>query len=235
MSTKLSALGLIGALDEEIEHLLLLLEDHSTEEHAGIRFYKGMIDAVPVVLCKSGVGKVNAAICTQLLIDKFSVDAVWFTGVAGALDPRLSIGDIVISTECLHHDVDASSLGFSPGTIPYDPLSVFPAEETFVKAAEAAGAAIEGSKVFKGRVVSGDQFIADVSRVRQLYEQFNGMCTEMEGAAVAQVCCKNAIPFVIIRSMSDRADGSANENFAEFTKLAAAQSYQMVRTMLHQI
>ncbi len=231
MKTSCSVIGLIGALDEEIEQLVSRLQNHQTEKRAGTVFHIGSLESFQVVLCKSGVGKVNAAICTQLLIDHYDADAIWFTGVAGALDPRLTIGDIVISTECMQHDVDASALGFPRGVIPYESHSLFAADQTLIEAAVKAGKSLE-TNVYKGRILSGDQFIADEEVVRSLHEQFNGMCTEMEGAAVAQVCHKNEIPFVIIRSISDRADGSADVNFTEFVRLAAAQSCAMILSMM---
>jgi adenosylhomocysteine nucleosidase len=228
-------IGLIGAMAEEIERLEERLERQSETTVAGIRFQQGTFGGQPVVLCRSGVGKVNAAACTQLLIDRFGVDAVIFTGVAGALDPSLEIGDIVISRDCQQHDMDASPLGFVRGTIPFAEVSVFPADPALVKlAAEASELAAEG-RVIQGRVLSGDQFIADRDTVRLLHEQFGGACVEMEGAAVAQVCAMNGVPYVVIRSMSDKADGSAHVNFPEFAVMAADRSFRIVERMIHSL
>lgn len=235
MKTKLDVLGIIGALDQEIDQLLLLMEKYQSEERAGIVFHVGCLHSRNVVICKSGVGKVNAAICAQILVDHYAVDSIWFTGVAGAVDPRLDIGDIVISKECMQHDMDASALGFSRGTIPYEERSLFEADSDLVQMATDAGADLHPVRVFVGRILSGDQFIADTETVTALYRDFNGMCTEMEGAAVAQVCYKNHIPFIIIRSMSDRADGSANVNFNEFTQLAATQSCKIIASMIQKL
>ncbi|WP_127588426.1 5'-methylthioadenosine/adenosylhomocysteine nucleosidase [Paenibacillus koleovorans] len=225
-------IGLIGAMAEEIQLIEERLEGLRATEKAGIRFMEGRLNGKDVVLCKSGVGKVNAAVCTQLLIDTFDVDAIVFTGVAGALAPELSIGDIVISTDCQQHDVDVTALGFPRGTIPFAEQSVFPAHPALVDLAyEASRVGFEGLAV-KGRVLSGDQFIASRETVRQLHEELQGACTEMEGAAVAQVCAMNGVPYVVIRSMSDKADGSAHVNFAEFTVLASRHSYTIVDEML---
>lgn len=230
-----SKIGLIGAMLEEIELIEAKLENLQVTEKAGIRFMEGSIHGKQVVLCKSGVGKVNAAVCTQVLIDRFGVDAIVFTGVAGALDPALNIGDIVISTDCQQHDVDASPLGFPRGTIPFAEHSVFPADSKLVDIAMvASGIGFEGRAV-KGRVLSGDQFIASRDTVKLLHEELQGACTEMEGAAVAQVCTMNSIPFVVIRSMSDKADGSAHVNFAEFTQLAARHSSSIVEEMMKRV
>lgn len=228
-------LGLIGAMAEEIERFHQDMTDVRSTQYAGIDFYEGNFLGMAVVLCKSGVGKVNAAVCTQLLIDRFLVEAVIFTGVAGALHPSLTIGDLVISSECMQHDMDVTALGFDRGVIPYQELSVFPADETLLQLAMECGNELEGRAVVSGRILSGDQFIADRERVAELYEHMQGVCTEMEGAAVAQVCTMNRIPYVVIRSMSDKADGSAHMNFAEFTQLASDNSYGIVEKLVSRL
>lgn len=225
--------GIIGAMEEEIEHLLQHMADVKSSSHAGITYYEGLLSGMPIVLCKSGVGKVNAAVCTQVLIDRYIVRRIIFTGVAGAVDPQLAIGDLVISTECMQHDMDARALGFGRGEIPYAKQSVFPADEQLIAAAYASSETLFESKVIAGRVLSGDQFIADKATVQVLYEELSGACIEMEGAAVAQVCSMNRIPYVVIRSMSDKADGSAHVNFREFAQLAAERSSMLVQAMLN--
>jgi adenosylhomocysteine nucleosidase len=228
-------IGLIGAMDEEIALLLEEMEAVSEEKYAGTHYHRGRLEDVSVVLCKSGVGKVNAAVSTQVLIDRYRVDAVIFTGVAGALHPDLDIGDMVISTACQHHDVDAGSLGFAPGEIPFQDTSVFQADPRLVALAEKASEKASGGKTMRGKILSGDQFISDTERVRSLHERFDGVCVEMEGAAVAHVCHLNRVPFVIIRSISDRADHSANVNFTRFTKMASRRSAGIVRRMLAEL
>ncbi|WP_248926489.1 5'-methylthioadenosine/adenosylhomocysteine nucleosidase [Paenibacillus hamazuiensis] len=228
-------IGLIGAMNEEIERFHQHMEQVKETRKAGIVFREGVFFGKNVVLCRSGVGKVNAAVTTQILIDTFRVDAIIFTGVAGALDPDLDIGDIVISAECMQHDMDVTALGFPKGTIPYEERSVFAADAKLADlAAESADRLHEG-KVKRGRVLSGDQFIADRQTVRSLHEELSGTCTEMEGAAVAQACAMNEIPYVVIRSMSDKADGSAHINFAEFTVKAADNSYRIVEDMVKRL
>ncbi|MFC0213184.1 5'-methylthioadenosine/adenosylhomocysteine nucleosidase [Paenibacillus chartarius] len=225
-------LGLIGAMNEEIELLVQHMDNVTETERAGIVYREGRFQGKDVVVCRSGVGKVNAAVCTQILIDRYGVDAVIFTGVAGALDPELNIGDIVVSTECMQHDMDVTALGFERGVIPYERTSVFAADAALAELAYAASAALFPGKSKQGRVLSGDQFVASRDTVRELHEQLKGTCTEMEGASVAQVCSMNGIPYVVIRSMSDKADGSAHVNFAEFTVLASENSYRIVEEML---
>lgn len=227
-------IGLIGAMDEEIKLLLEGMENKETKVKAGIYYYIGDLLGKSVVLCKSGVGKVNAAATTQILIDSFGVSRVLFTGVAGAVHPELNIGDIVISSTCVQHDVDATALGFSRGEIPYQENSVFQADHALVLLAERACNKL-GQKYLVGKVLSGDQFISNVEIVAKLREELDGACVEMEGAAVAQVCVMNATPFVIIRSMSDKSDGSANVNFKEFTVEASGRSHAILEYMLQHL
>jgi len=218
-------------MDEEIRLLLEGMEDKETVVRAGIKYYQGTIAGKSVVLCKSGVGKVNAAVTTQILVDRFNVSKVLFTGVAGALHPDLNIGDIVVSSECMQHDMDVTALGFSRGVIPYQEVSTFPADNILVNLAEKACRELKVN--YKtGKILSGDQFIASHDTVRELREQLGGVCAEMEGAAVAQVCYMNETPFVIIRSMSDKADGSAHVNFEEFTVEASQRSHAILENML---
>jgi adenosylhomocysteine nucleosidase len=235
VSQQWNRFGIIGAMDEEIENLLSEVRSAHETVHAGIKYYEGIWAEKSVVFCKSGVGKVNAAVCTQILIDRFSVDAVLFTGVAGALHPQLEIGDIVISTTCLQHDMDATALGFKRGQIPFQDMSEFPADPVLIRYVSEACARLFGGRCKQGKVLSGDQFVADRAMVRELHEELGGDCTEMEGAAVAQVCAMQRKPFVIIRSMSDKADGSAPANFTEFTKEAADRSCMIVKEMLQRL
>ena len=227
-------IGIIGAMTEEIE----LLHEHvklaAKTVKAGITYYEGTLHGLDVIYCKSGVGKVNAAVCTQILLD-YGADCVIFTGVAGAVDPALNIGDIVISTSCAQHDMDCTALGYARGSIPYHPTSEFQADERLVELASSAGERLFPGHHLKGKVLSGDQFIADRDLVKQLHGDMQGTCTEMEGASVAQVCVMNDIPFVIIRSMSDKADGSAHVNFGEFTILASKNSFLMVDDIIRNL
>lgn len=228
-------IGVIGAMKEEIEQFLQHMEQVKVTEKARIQFREGLFHGKPIVLCKSGVGKVNAAVTTQVLIDTYGVDAIVFTGVAGAVDPELNVGDIVISSESMQHDMDVTALGFPIGTIPYEETSVFVADESLRQLAANASEELFPGHVKVGRVLSGDQFIASRDTVSEFYTELQGTCTEMEGASVAQVCAMNGIPHVIIRSMSDKADGSAHVNFAEFTIQASENSYRIVEHMLKQL
>lgn len=228
-----ATIGLMGAMDEEIALLLDQVERQNTAEFAGINFVTGLFHGKEVVVCKSGVGKVNAAATTQLLIDRFQVDVILFTGVAGAVHPELNIGDIVISSSCQQHDMDVTPLGFARGMIPYQDVSDFPADRKLIRLAEQACSKLcTDNNFIVGKVLSGDQFISNYDYVRELHETMEGACVEMEGSAVAQVCHMNQIPYVILRSMSDKADGTADVNFAEFTVLAAKHSFEILNEMV---
>ncbi|WP_019636087.1 5'-methylthioadenosine/adenosylhomocysteine nucleosidase [Paenibacillus fonticola] len=229
-------IGLIGAMDEEIALLLQQLERQNVSVHAGINFVTGLFHGKEVVVCKSGVGKVNAAATTQLLADRFHVKQILFTGVAGAVHPELNIGDIVISSSCQQHDMDVTPLGFERGIIPYQEVSDFPADAKLISLAEEACTRLCRDNRYRvGKVLSGDQFISNYDYVRELHETMDGACVEMEGAAVAQVCHMNQIPYVILRSMSDKADGTADVNFAEFTALAAQRSYEILNDIIRHL
>lgn len=232
MTVEIPKVGIIGAMTEEIDLLHKHVEKSGSYVKAGITYVEGTLHGRQVIFCKSGVGKVNAAVCTQLLIDA-GVDCVLFTGVAGAVDPGLDIGDIVVSTTCLQHDMDCTPLGFARGQIPFQDMpSEFQADPTLVELALSACEKLFPGRSVKGKILSGDQFIASRETVRELYEELGGACTEMEGAALAQVCAMNGVPFVVIRSMSDKADGSADVNFAEFTVKASINSHRIIDEML---
>lgn len=228
-------IGIIGAMDSEIARFLEDIQDLETHQIHGMEFYEGKMCGQQVVVCKSGVGKVNASICTSTLIQHFQVKKVLFTGVAGAVHSDLEIGDIVISSECQYHDMDVTSLGFKRGVIPYQETSIFPADPQLVNWAMEAAKKLPAVQVRIGKVLSGDQFISNVDMVRVLRDELQGACVEMEGAAVAHVCHTLQTPYVVIRSMSDRADHSAHINFAEFMETAADHSYAVVRYLLNQL
>ena len=195
-------------------------------------FYEGELEGRPVVVVRSGIGKVNAAVTTLLLLQR-GVERVVFVGVAGALDPALKVGDIVVSTDAVQHDVDATALGYAPGEVPGES----PAWEAdaALRGLALAAAALEGVGVVAGRVVSGDQFIASANKVAALRAAYGAACAEMEGASAAQVCAKWRVPFVIVRSISDTADGGAEVDFRTFTPLAAARAERVVRGMLQRL
>ena len=226
-------IGIIGAMDEEVSSLKQALSDKKTSTVAGMEFCEGKLDGADVVVVKCSVGKVNAAACTQALIDRFGVDRIINTGVAGSLDASIDIGDIVVSTEAVQHDMDATALGYKRGEIPYSGKSVFPADEEMRASALAAvKAAAPQVHAFEGRVCSGDQFIASHEQKDAILASVGGLCCEMEGAAIAQVCSLNDTPFVIIRAISDKADDSEEMSYVEFEKAAAENCAAITRYMV---
>lgn len=220
-------------MTEELEALLENLQNKQTTQHGPFTLHTGKLEGQDILLAQCGIGKVNAAALTQLLILQ-KVDKIIFTGVAGAVDSSLKVGDIVISTDTMQHDSDVRALGYKLGEVPGETLT-WQADEALQRLAFDAAKTIQGISVMKGRVLSGDQFIASADKVKELREVFDGACAEMEGAAVAQVCSKWQIPFVVIRSISDSADHSANVDFREFTKIAASHAKQVVRGMLRKL
>ena len=180
-----------------------------------------------------GVGKVNSAVHAQLLISKFDADMLIFTGVAGSLDPKIDICDIVVSTDCVQHDVEASALGYAPGEIPYQEVSFFEADTALREAAvRAVREAAPEVHVFEGRIASGDQFVSSAEDKERIVSTFGALCCEMEGAAVAHVAWLNDVPFVVIRAISDKADGSAHMDYPTFVAQAADRSASIVTHLL---
>jgi adenosylhomocysteine nucleosidase len=192
-------------------------------------FCLGFIDEKEVVIVRSGIGKVNAAICTQILVDRFQVDVVINTGVAGSLRNEINIADIVLSTDALQHDMDATGFGYEAGIIPRMETSIFFADQKLVSLAkEVCREEIPEIGIHTGRVVTGDQFISDRRKKEWLVSQFDGYCTEMEGAAIAQAAYLNQIPFLIVRAISDKADQSAEMAYAEFEEIAIKNTVRLL-------
>ena len=233
-------IAIIGAMPEEVRALQEEIQDAQVTERAGRRYVSGRLAGCEVVVTVSGVGKVNAAACTQQVIDLFAPEAVINTGVAGGLAGGLSLGDIVISTDAVQHDVDTTVFGDAPGQIPDMDVLAFPADAGLIEAAVAAGTEAEKNSSFKGnvcrgRVVSGDVFLTDKVKKEALRETFDGTCVEMEGAAVAQTAYLNQIPWVIIRCISDQADNPEVEAYLAFKKEAIRMSVCIVRGMLERL
>ena len=225
--------GIMGAMREEIEQLTSELERAEVREVMGFVFHAGRLHGQDVVITQCGIGKVNAAMCTVALLS-LGVRCVIFTGVAGGVHPELRVGDMVVSTDLVQHDLDVTALGYPLGLIPGE-AHAWSADETLREVALAAAADVPEVRAVPGRVVSGDQFIASPEKVRWLSDTFGAACAEMEGAAVAQVCAKWGVPFVVIRSMSDTADQDAGVNYQEFMPVVARRAKQVVRGMLRRM
>lgn len=226
-------IGIIGAMELEVEALKEQMDVKNIIEKASMKFYEGMLRGKDVVIVQCGIGKVNAGICVQILADLFQVDAVINTGVAGSLRAEINIGDIVVSTDACEHDMDVTALGYKQGIIPQMKESFFKADRQLVEAAiEVCREVNPDINVYEGRVLSGDQFISGEEIKNKLIDLFDGSCTEMEGAAIAQVCYFNHIPFLIVRAISDKADDSASMDYPTFEAQAIRHSVNLMAEML---
>lgn len=229
-------IGIIGAMEQEVAQLQADMEQVETVQKAGMTFHKGILCGKEAVVVQSGIGKVNAGICAQILADEFHVDVLINTGVAGALDERLNIGDMVISTDAVQHDMNVEPLGYEKGQIPGMDVLAFPADKELVeKAAQANREANPEIGTFTGRVASGDQFIAGADKKQEIIESFHAMCAEMEGAAIAQASYLNKVPFVVLRAISDKADDSATMDYPTFEAQAAQHCVKLVEEFLKRL
>ena len=229
-------IGVIGAMPEEVETLKAAMSVEHTEEISGMEFYVGTLDDCDVVVVQCGIGKVNAGVCAQLLINKFNVKAIINTGAAGSLDNRLDIEDFVVSTDAVQHDYDVSPIGYEKGEIPYTGKFAFEADkELRALAVKAIKEKASDVNYLEGRVCSGDQFISSQAQKDTILANFGGLCCDMEGGAIAHVCYLNDTPFVIIRAISDKADGSAPEDYTEFEENAAKRSAKVVEYLLWEL
>jgi adenosylhomocysteine nucleosidase len=225
-------------MEEEVGALGGSLRERDDVRRGPCTLQTGRLEGHRVIGAKCGIGKVNAAALTQALLAKGAA-AVVFTGVAGATEPGLAVGDVVVSIDAVQHDVDVTPLGYALAEVPGDGVA-WTAHPELVAAAvraarEVAAESGSGASVVEGRVVSGDQFIASAERVTWLRDTLGATCAEMEGAAVAQICHKWGVPFVIVRSISDTADQDAHTDFRAFTRLAAERAEQVVRKMLRSL
>ena len=212
-------IGIIGAMDSEVATLFTRMSAKEKITINNLIFYKGKLYDKDVVIVKCGIGKVNAALCTQLLILNFKVSKIINTGIAGATGNGLSIYDFVVSTEAIYHDFDVQFFGYKPGQVPGMP-EAFLADPTLVNTAVSAFEKTDFAKqlkIVKGRIASGDQFISGGEKKAFIVNTFKPQCVEMEGCAIAHTCYANRVPFVIIRCMSDTADESVKETYSEET------------------
>lgn len=231
-------IGIIGAMDVEISIFCEEMKKNGSlkkTECGNLVFNEGTLCGKNVVVVKSGIGKVNAALCAQRLILQFGVEKIINTGIAGSIQENLHIHDMVVSTDAVYHDMDASAFGYEPTEIPQMHTSVFDADEKMIEAAENAFAQSESAKKYKlirGRIASGDQFISYAEQKEHIEEICSPACVEMEGAAIAHACFLNQIPFVILRCISDNADDSYEVTYSFNEKIASEECAAVVLKML---
>lgn len=221
-------LGIIGAMEQEVETLLGLLENKKEAVRTGSTYYEGTLDGLDVVVVQCGIGKVNAALCVQVLCDCYGVTHVVNTGIAGSLCAELDIGDLVISRDAMYHDFDCHAFGYPVGKVPGMPVA-YEADEKLTALAFGAAEAVNPGHSRMGRVASGDQFVSEKELKEKIISVTGALCTEMEGAAIAQAAYRNGIPFVIIRAISDKADDSAGMDYPTFERIAAHRCAEITR------
>ena len=224
-------IGIIAAMNVEMESLRSHIENPVTETVGGVTYVSGRLEGQEVVTAVCGVGKVFAALCAQAMILRYRPECIINTGVAGTLTDRLSVGDIAVSTGVVQHDMDTSPIGDPLGLISGINKVVLPADEALAKKLTACASAL-GIKTLSGIVASGDQFVASAARKAFIVGQFDAIACEMEGAAVGQACYVNGVPFCVLRAISDSADGSSHMDYPAFTRLAAEQSVRLLLAFL---
>ena len=224
-------IGIIGAMKIEVEALWADMTDKKSETISGIEFVSGKLYGADAVVARCGIGKVFAAACAQTMILRYRVDSIINTGVAGTLSPELSVGDIAVSSACVQHDMDTSPLGDPVGLISGINIIEIPADPALCEAVLRAATSL-GVNCRAGIIASGDCFVSSKDKKKYIVDTFSALACEMEGAAIAQVCYINNIKFIVIRAISDSADGSAEMDYSEFSKLAAARSAKVVKILL---
>lgn len=231
-------IGIIGAMDVEVELLRERLLDREDTPTLGMDFSAGRLGEKDAVVVKCGIGKVNAAVCAQALIGRFGCTHLINTGVAGSLDPEaLDIGDLVVATDCVQHDFSVEPLGYAPGVIPGRDRAEFVADERLREAACAAAAAVAPEvRAVPGRVASGDQFVSREEERRRIVDTFGALCCEMEGAAIAQAATLAGAPFVVVRAISDK-PGTEGQTvtYAQFEEASAHRCARIVAHMVAEL
>jgi adenosylhomocysteine nucleosidase len=227
-------IGIIGAMDIEIEGFRGSMTDVYTEKHAGIEFIKGKIDGKDVALVMCGIGKVSAAICTQMMIDKFSPDVIINTGVAGGLHQDLGIGDVAVAKDVVQHDVDTTIFGDPMGYITNLNMVNIPCDEDVHNKLYEISKSIEDTNVISGTIATGDQFISTPYQKNQIKDTFDAIAAEMEGGSIGHVCYQNNVKFGIIRAISDNASGDALMDYESFKLLSAQKTIKIVTEFVKQ-
>ena len=224
-------IGIIGALDIELERLIGAMQEPVHREISGVPFTCGRLLGTDVVIARAGVGKVNAAVCAQTMALIYEPELIINSGVSGALSPELRVGDVVIGTDVVQHDVDTTALGDEPGFVSTVDRLSFPLDN-FASTAISAAAEELGIRAVRGRIASGDQFVASTERKEEIVRLFSAVTCEMEAGAIAHVCFLNRIPCAVIRSISDGGNEEAPMSYEEFLPLAAKNSSELTLAYL---
>ncbi|WP_195269871.1 5'-methylthioadenosine/adenosylhomocysteine nucleosidase [Eubacterium sp. 1001713B170207_170306_E7] len=224
-------IGIIAALKDEVRDIKNKMTQVQTSEKAGMTFYRGLLSGKPAVAVMCGVGKVNAALCAQILVDLFDVDCLINVGVGGAVAKGLTVGDIVISKDSVQYDMDGSAFGHPRGEIPNMDITFFPADERLIGLAKDAAARV-GQAALVGRVMTADLGVDSQALKQELTQLFGGACVEMEGAAIGQAAFINQIPYIVIRSISDNADGDLVETYQNNFQTSVVNAAKMVLEMV---
>ena len=227
----MAVIGIIGAMELEVETLKSKMDERTVTVRAGMEFYRGVLCGAEAVVVQCGIGKVNAALCVQILADVFGVTSVINTGVAGSLDADLDIGDIAISTDLMYHDFNVGPLGYEWGQVPGMDTHSFPADNAMAELAEGLCREL-GFRCRRGRIVSGDQFVASGEEKEKILSHVGGICTEMEGAAIGHAAYRNGLPVLVLRAISDKADHSAEMDYPTFERKAAERSAVLVERLV---
>jgi len=231
----MTKLGIIGAMAVEVELLKEKMENLTVTTHAAMEFYDGKLEGLDAVVVQCGVGKVNAAMCAQILCSVFGVTHLVNTGIAGSLSAQLDIGDLVVSRDAMYHDFDCVHFGYEMGKVPGMDTVAFPADDTMIGYALAAAEAVHPGHSQVGRIASGDLFVAERSVKNRIIEKTGALCTEMEGAAIAHTAYRNKVPFVILRAISDKADDSAEMDYPTFETQAAHRCAEVTCMMAQKL
>ena len=221
-------IGIIGAMDEEISVISSEIKNLTVYDINNMKFYKGKIYDIDIVLVKSGIGMVNAAITTTLLFKEFGVDKILFSGVAGSLNRNINVGDIVIADSLLEYLFDVTEFGYEIGTIPRMDTSIFKSDRLLTKIKNI----LKNDNIYYGKILSGDKFVSNLSEKEKLGEKFNALAVDMESASVAHCAHVLGIEFAIIRSISDSLNSSSVMEYTEFVNLAANNSKDVILKIL---
>ncbi len=229
-------IGIIGAMDVEVRSLKELMDNVNTKTISTVKFYEGEIKGIKTVVATAGVGKVNAAVCTQTMIMEFNPDIIINVGVAGGLSAELGIGDIAVADMVVEHDMDTTPIGDEAGFITGIDTVYMDCDKKISQIMYDCANEIEGIKVVRGTIASGDQFIASDEQRRKITDSFeNVIAAEMEGASIGHVCTMNSKPFAVLRAISDGANSESHMDFLTFTKLAAKNSIEIILKMFEKL